>query len=78
MPVARALERVDPWGYGVATLEEGTRCAPWDHPADVVFTPMLARTLPAAACASTAPELERATVDRGLGSGDAATRPGTS
>ena len=23
IPVARALERIDPWGYGVATLEEG-------------------------------------------------------
>ncbi|HEY6220394.1 MAG TPA: alanine racemase, partial [Gemmatimonadaceae bacterium] len=23
VPVARALEQVDPWGYGVATIEEG-------------------------------------------------------
>src|ERR1700739_636050 len=29
VPVCRALERVDPWGYGVATVEEGAelRCA---------------------------------------------------
>lgn len=40
--VARALEAVDPWGYGVATLEEGAelRRAGVSRPV-IVFTPLL-------------------------------------
>lgn len=40
--VVRALERVGPWGYGVATLEEGAelRAAGIDRPI-VLFTPLL-------------------------------------
>ena len=39
--VARALERVEPWGYGVATVAEGAelRAAGLDRPI-VVFTPL--------------------------------------
>lgn len=42
VPVARALEAVDPWGYGVATPEEGAelRAAGVERPI-VVFTPLL-------------------------------------
>jgi alanine racemase len=41
VPVARALEAVEPWGYGVATPEEGAelRAGGIDRPL-VVFTPM--------------------------------------
>jgi len=41
VPVARALEQVDPWGYGVATLEEGEelRRAGITRPI-LVFTPL--------------------------------------
>ncbi|MBA2628326.1 MAG: alanine racemase [Gemmatimonadales bacterium] len=44
VPVTRALERIDPWGYGVATIEEGTelRSAGIGRPV-VVFTPFLPR-----------------------------------
>ena len=40
VPVARALERLDPWGYGVATVEEGRalRDAGIERPI-IVFTP---------------------------------------
>jgi len=42
VPVARALEALDPWGFGVATLEEGAelRTAGIARPL-VVFTPFL-------------------------------------
>ena len=42
VPVARALERLAPWGYGVATVDEGTelRAAGITRPL-LVFTPML-------------------------------------
>jgi alanine racemase len=42
VPVARALESLDPWGYGVATVEEGAalRSAAIDRPV-LIFTPML-------------------------------------
>ncbi|MGH7703206.1 MAG: alanine racemase, partial [Gemmatimonadales bacterium] len=41
VPVARALETLDPWGYGVATIEEGTelRAARITRPI-LVFTPL--------------------------------------
>ncbi|MGQ0702543.1 MAG: alanine racemase [Gemmatimonadales bacterium] len=43
IPVARALEVVEPWGYGVATIEEGAelRAAAITRPI-VVFTPLAA------------------------------------
>ncbi len=43
VPVARALESLDPWGFGVATVEEGRelRDAGISRPI-VVFTPLLA------------------------------------
>ena len=42
VPVARALERLDPWGFGVATVDEGEelRAAGVARPI-VVFTPLL-------------------------------------
>ena len=42
VPVARALERLDPWGFGVATVQEGEelRRAGISRPI-VVFTPLL-------------------------------------
>lgn len=45
--VARALEELDPWGFGVATIEEGAelRAAGIDRPI-VVFTPASPETLP--------------------------------
>ena len=44
--VARALERLDPWGFGVATVAEGEelRRASITRPI-VVFTPLLAGRL---------------------------------
>ena len=46
--VARALERTDPWGFGVATIEEGAelRAAGIDRPI-VLFTPPPAAWIPA-------------------------------
>ena len=46
--VARALERTDPWGFGVAAIEEGAelRAAGIERPI-VLFTPPLAAWLPA-------------------------------
>src|SRR6476469_3829185 len=43
VPVARALEPLDPWGFGVATVEEGAelRSAGVGRPV-VVFTPVIA------------------------------------
>jgi alanine racemase len=40
LPVARALETLNPWGYGVATVEEGVelRAAGISRPL-LVFTP---------------------------------------
>jgi alanine racemase len=42
LPVVRALETLDPWGYGVATVKEGAalRAAKIERPI-VVFTPLL-------------------------------------
>lgn len=41
VPIARALERVEPWGFGVATIEEGVelRMAGVGRPI-IVFTPL--------------------------------------
>jgi alanine racemase len=48
--VARALEALDPWGFGVATIEEGAelRAAGIDRPV-VVFSPLLPAGLQSAA-----------------------------
>jgi alanine racemase len=46
IPCAHALEAVDPWGYGVVTVQEGIdlRAARFDRPI-VVFTPLTAPQL---------------------------------
>jgi alanine racemase len=56
--VARALESLDPWGFGVATVEEGEelRRARIERPI-VVFTPLLADDLDAARRARLTPAL---------------------
>lgn len=61
VPVARALEAINPWGYGVATLEEGTalRAAGITRPI-VVFNPLLADELPGAHAQQVAPTLSEA------------------
>lgn len=61
LPVARALEAVDPWGYGVATVEEGRalREAGIRRPI-VVFTPASADQLPAYAGLDLRPVLDAA------------------
>ena len=58
VPVARALERLDPWGFGVATVEEGEelRAAGVTRPI-VVFTPLLVDDLDGAARAHLTPSL---------------------
>ena len=56
VPVARALERVDPWGYGVATIEEGRE--PRQHGIArpiLVFTPLMPGQLPACLAAGLRP-----------------------
>jgi alanine racemase len=59
--VARSLEALEPWGYGVATVEEGAelRHAGIDRPI-VIFTPLLDDDLPAASRARLTPSLARA------------------
>jgi alanine racemase len=54
--VARALEAIDPWGYGVATIEEGQalREVGIGRPI-VVFTPLLAADMAAAHAARLTP-----------------------
>jgi alanine racemase len=56
--VARALEPLAPWGFGVATVEEGIelRDAGVERPI-VVFTPLLPEELPAASQARLTPAL---------------------
>ncbi|HEV8447696.1 MAG TPA: alanine racemase [Gemmatimonadaceae bacterium] len=58
VPVARALERLDPWGFGVATVVEGEelRQAGVTRPI-VVFTPLLVDDLGPAAKAGLTPTL---------------------
>src|SRR5215831_1192792 len=58
VPVARALERLDPWGFGVATVAEGEelRQSGMTRPI-VVFTPLLVDDLGAAAKAGLTPTL---------------------
>jgi len=59
--VAGALEVLDPWGYGVATVDEGAelRAAGVDRPI-VVFTPLMFEDFPAARDARLTPALGRA------------------
>jgi alanine racemase len=59
--VARALETIHPWGFGVASVDEGIelRSAGIDRPI-VVFTPLLPTVLPAAADARLTPSLGNA------------------
>src|SRR5215472_4788291 len=56
--VPRALERLDPWGYGVATVAEGEelRLASITRPI-VVFTPLLTGDFDAAVRANLTPTL---------------------
>jgi alanine racemase len=58
---AGALEALDPWGYGVATVEEGAelRAAGVERPI-VVFTPLLVEDFAAARDARLTPALGRA------------------
>ncbi len=60
--IARALERLDPWGFGVATIAEGEelRQASITRPI-VVFTPLLADDFDAALRADLTPTLGDAT-----------------
>jgi alanine racemase len=57
--VVRALEQVEPWGYGVATIEEGAelRAAGIARPI-LVFTPLLPALAPAALAAQVTPCIE--------------------
>ncbi|MGK2934193.1 MAG: alanine racemase [Gemmatimonadaceae bacterium] len=57
-PVVRALEKLDPWGFGVATLAEGEelRALGVRRPV-IVFTPLLESELAAAAAAGLTPAL---------------------
>jgi alanine racemase len=61
VPAARALEAVDPWAFGVASVDEGTalRAAGIGRPI-LVFTPLLQADLPAARAAGLTPTLHRA------------------
>lgn len=56
--VVRALERLDPWGYGVATIREGEelRAAGVTRPV-LVCTPLLESELPSAKAARLTPSL---------------------
>ena len=58
VPVARALQRLDPWGFGVATVAEGEelRSAGVTRPI-VVFTPLLAEDLAEASRSGLTPTL---------------------
>jgi alanine racemase len=61
--VVRALEAVEPWGYGVATIEEGAalRADGITRPI-VVFTPIVPSEIPAARGAGLRPALSDPTV----------------
>lgn len=58
VPVVRALERTQPWGYGVATIAEGEELRAADITRSIlVFTPLLAEDFPAARRAKLTPTL---------------------
>jgi alanine racemase len=61
IPVARVLEPLEPWGYGVATIREGLelRAAGITRPV-VVFTPLAADELADVRAAALTPSLSRA------------------
>jgi alanine racemase len=61
IPVARVLEPLEPWGYGVATIREGLelRAAGITRPV-VVFTPLAADELADVRAAELTPSLSRA------------------
>ena len=61
IPVARVLEPLDPWGYGVATILEGLelRAAGIDRPI-LIFTPLASDELGDARAAGLTPSLARA------------------
>jgi alanine racemase len=61
VPVARALAAVDPWGYGVASVDEGAALRRGGIEGRiVVFTPLLAEDLSRAHAAGLTPTLHRA------------------
>lgn len=71
VPVARTLEALAPWGFGVATIEEGEelRRAGITRPL-VVFTPLLLDDLDAARAARLTPTLgRRAEIERWAATG---------
>ena len=61
IPVARVLEHLDPWGYGVATIREGLelRAAGITRPV-VVFTPLATDELADVRAAALTPSMSRA------------------
>ena len=65
--VARTLERLDPWGFGVATIAEGEelRAAAITRPI-VVFTPLLAGDFDAAIRARSHADARRRRGDRSM------------
>jgi alanine racemase len=61
VPVVRALEPLDPWGFGVATIPEGKELrAAGVIRTVLIFTPLLADDLPAACAARLTPALSSA------------------
>src|SRR5688500_17732673 len=67
-PVVRALETLDPWGFGVATVAEGEelRALGVRRPV-IVFTPLLEDELAAASAARLTPSLGSAATIRAWG-----------
>ena len=58
VPVVRALERVNPWGYGVATVEEGLELRQHGITRPIlVFTPLVAFLAPACLAAGLRPSI---------------------
>ncbi len=73
IPCAHALEAVDPWGYGVVTVQEGIelRAARFERPV-VVFTPLPPAQLEECRAHQLRPVLgDRAALDAWIAAGDA-------
>lgn len=73
IPVVHALEAVDPWGYGVVTLQEGIelRAARFTRPI-VVFTPLTGEQLELCRAHDLRPAIgDRPALDAWLGAGGA-------